>query len=247
MASGTDDRSKDEISIAESKQTPQVNVGMITRSKSNSSEKQNSHEDEDDLCSVCLEYMIHPVKLPCSHIFCFLCIKGVALTNGHICPLCRGVINSDFFIQPVLATPPQPRSKKRTETKKSSSQKQLRSNFLEGSEEQEDDVGTGTASHPNSESYQWFYEGKNGWWRYDARTNGELEAAHVAGLTSVTVMLAGYNFVIDFNAMNQRRVDGGGMTRQIKRDSAQCRAKGTAGLHTRVLAQATKNKRKRNN
>lgn len=26
-------------------------------------------------------------------------------------------------------------------------------------------------------NYQWFYEGRNGWWQYDERTSAELEAA----------------------------------------------------------------------
>ena len=29
-------------------------------------------------CAVCLQTCIHPVQLPCRHIFCFLCVKGVS-------------------------------------------------------------------------------------------------------------------------------------------------------------------------
>ena len=39
-------------------------------------------------CSVCLQPFSNPVKLPCGHSFCFLCVKGVA-TNNHNCALCR--------------------------------------------------------------------------------------------------------------------------------------------------------------
>lgn len=27
-------------------------------------------------CAICLQPCVHPAKLPCSHIFCFLCLKG---------------------------------------------------------------------------------------------------------------------------------------------------------------------------
>lgn len=33
-------------------------------------------------CPICLQPSVHPVELPCSHIFCFLCIKGVATQGG---------------------------------------------------------------------------------------------------------------------------------------------------------------------
>lgn len=32
-------------------------------------------------------------------------------------------------------------------------------------------------------SYQWFYEGRNGWWQYDDRTSLEIEAAFQKGDT----------------------------------------------------------------
>ena len=31
--------------------------------------------DDDHRCPVCFLQMLHPVKLPCNHIFCFLCVK----------------------------------------------------------------------------------------------------------------------------------------------------------------------------
>ena len=30
--------------------------------------------------------------------------------------------------------------------------------------------------------FQWFYEGRNGWWEYDERTTAELEEAYKASL-----------------------------------------------------------------
>uniref|UniRef100_T1GPI6 E3 ubiquitin-protein ligase n=1 Tax=Megaselia scalaris TaxID=36166 RepID=T1GPI6_MEGSC len=32
--------------------------------------------DSDSIeCPICLQNCIHPAKLPCGHIFCFLCVK----------------------------------------------------------------------------------------------------------------------------------------------------------------------------
>lgn len=31
--------------------------------------------DEESRCSVCFMQMVHPVRLPCNHVFCFLCVK----------------------------------------------------------------------------------------------------------------------------------------------------------------------------
>ena len=32
-------------------------------------------------CAVCLQTCVYPVQLPCKHIFCFLCVKGVTLQS----------------------------------------------------------------------------------------------------------------------------------------------------------------------
>ena len=52
-------------------------------------------------CAVCLQTCIHPVKLPCSHIFCYLCVKGVAFQSKR-CAMCRQEIPTDFLIHPQL-------------------------------------------------------------------------------------------------------------------------------------------------
>ncbi|XP_046327542.2 E3 ubiquitin-protein ligase rnf146-like [Haliotis rufescens] len=64
--------------------------------------QEDDAEDGDDPdCPVCLQTCIHPVQLPCSHIFCFLCVKGVA-SRSKRCALCRQDIPSDFFCRPNL-------------------------------------------------------------------------------------------------------------------------------------------------
>ena len=46
-----------------------------TLEKSLSLETNESVIEEEDMCPICLMEMIHPVRLPCKHIFCFLCLK----------------------------------------------------------------------------------------------------------------------------------------------------------------------------
>ena len=52
-------------------------------------------------CPVCLQPCIHPVKLPCLHVFCFLCVKGAA-NQSKRCALCRRLIPINFFNEPTL-------------------------------------------------------------------------------------------------------------------------------------------------
>lgn len=42
---------------------------------------------------------MNPVKLPCEHMFCYLCIKGVAARRGR-CAMCRRDIPPGYFEQP---------------------------------------------------------------------------------------------------------------------------------------------------
>lgn len=52
-------------------------------------------------CAICLQPFIQPVQLPCSHTFCFLCAKGIALQRRP-CALCRSVIPQSFLSSPGL-------------------------------------------------------------------------------------------------------------------------------------------------
>ncbi|XP_055708698.1 E3 ubiquitin-protein ligase rnf146 [Phlebotomus papatasi] len=52
-------------------------------------------------CPICLQSCIHPTRLPCGHIFCFLCVKGVASKNRR-CALCRRDIPPECLEHPEL-------------------------------------------------------------------------------------------------------------------------------------------------
>ena len=44
-------------------------------------------------CSICLDVVSLPLRLACSHLFCFLCVKGHSLFGlNSSCPLCRAPI-----------------------------------------------------------------------------------------------------------------------------------------------------------
>lgn len=52
-------------------------------------------------CPVCLQPFTHPVELPCKHVFCYLCVKGVA-NRSKKCALCRTEIPPDYLFKPAL-------------------------------------------------------------------------------------------------------------------------------------------------
>ncbi|XP_064606844.1 E3 ubiquitin-protein ligase rnf146-like isoform X2 [Liolophura sinensis] len=152
-------------------------------------------------CPVCLQPCIHPVQLPCSHIFCFLCVKGVA-NRSKRCALCRQEIPLSYFHNPKLVR-------------------------------QED-----LLQHAAFEDgYQWFYEGRNGWWQYDLRTSTELEEKYKRDEKTFELLIAGFLYVIDLDSMLQYRRNDPTRRRRIKRDLENIpEKKGVAGLRTKTIA-----------
>ncbi|XP_065279963.1 E3 ubiquitin-protein ligase RNF146 isoform X2 [Dermacentor albipictus] len=57
-------------------------------------------------CAICLQKCIHPARLPCGHIFCFLCVKGIA-NQSKRCAMCRQEIPADFTEKPELIPDPE--------------------------------------------------------------------------------------------------------------------------------------------
>ncbi|KAH0946096.1 hypothetical protein HN011_011849 [Eciton burchellii] len=150
-------------------------------------------------CAVCLQPCIHPARLPCSHIYCYLCVKGVA-NQSKRCPMCRQEIPPDFLERPQL---------------------------VEVEEPQKD-------SEHSEEEYQWFYEGRNGWWQYDQRTSIELETAYKQGKRTCELLIAGFLYIADFGSMLQLRRNDPSRRRRIKRDLHNVPRKGVAGLRLNV-------------
>lgn len=145
-------------------------------------------------CSICLEECIQPVQLPCNHIFCFLCVKGVS-DIFHKCAICRKPIPPNYFDNPVFVS------------------------------------HDGVTLPLFDGCYQWFYEGKDGWWVYDSRTSRDLETAYRSGAPQCTPLIAGRLYYIDFNEMVQYRSDEPHRRRKIKRDAIQTtKIKGVAGV-----------------
>lgn len=57
-------------------------------------------------CSICLETIKLQLTLPCSHKFCYLCLKEARIKNLDRCPLCRAEIPDDTFETAVVAEEP---------------------------------------------------------------------------------------------------------------------------------------------
>lgn len=156
-------------------------------------------------CAICLQTCIYPVRLPCFHVFCFLCVKG-ASWHSKRCALCRQEIPEDFLERPVLLSP---------EELKAAAAGVSRS------------VGTGGGSRGDN---AWYYEGRNGWWQYDERTSRELEEAFSKGRKTTEMLIAGFLYVADLENMVQYRRNEHGRRRKIKRDVVDIPKKGVAGL-----------------
>lgn len=157
-------------------------------------------ETKEDICSVCwCEPPVNAVRLECNHIFCFLCIKSVALATGR-CALCRSEINADF-------------------------------------EHGHLDVeGEAKLPSPSDDGYFWFYEGKTGWWLYDAETNRELEQAYENEDKLIEKLIAGQVYVISLRKLKQYQKSDRSRTRKICRDTLELEnILGIAGLRDRKL------------
>nr|CAD7441735.1 unnamed protein product [Timema bartmani] len=69
-----------------------------------------------------------------------------------------------------------------------------------------------------------------GWWQYDERTSRELETAYKKGERLCELLIAGFLYIADFDAMLQLRRNDPSRRRRIKRDLSTIPKKGIAGL-----------------
>lgn len=148
-------------------------------------------------CPVCLQTCIHPARLPCGHVFCFLCVKGVAFKNRR-CAMCRRDIPPSYLEHPQL---------------------------VNGLREVEK-----AAKANDGAEYQWYYEGRNGWWQYDERTSQELEESYQKKERFCKILVAGFLYIVDFEHKCQIRQNDPSRIRRVKRDLATIPKKGVAGL-----------------
>ena len=65
----------------------------------NTSVHAGTGENNKQVCCICQEKSYNPVELPCKHIFCYLCIKGVAARQSR-CALCRSPIPFGYIDRP---------------------------------------------------------------------------------------------------------------------------------------------------
>lgn len=58
---------------------------------------------DDGTCPVCLDEPLYPVSLPCKHVHCFLCVKGLlgsAAKEKAKCGACNKVLNKSILEEP---------------------------------------------------------------------------------------------------------------------------------------------------
>ena len=96
----------------------------------------------------------------------------------------------------------------------------------------EDVKGEDEGSSSNQE-WSWFYEGRNGWWRFEERNNDDLEEAFLSGRQELETIICGHLYVINFVRMEQYQKNFPTRKRKIKRDLKSCDSKGIAGLQSR--------------
>ena len=75
-----------------------------------------------------------------------------------------------------------------------------------------------------------YYEGRNGWWLYDQRTNDEIDQAFRRGDRRVEILIVGHLYIIDFENMHQYRLNDTQRRRRIKYDLISAPKKGVGGL-----------------
>ena len=166
-------------------------------------------------CAVCLQNCVHPIKLACEHIFCFLCAKGVASQN-KTCPMCRQDISLSLIDQPNLIQLDQETS---CNEEPSNSTHDKYSWFYEGRKgwwEYEERTVTEL-----EEAYQLAKNDTNG-----------LDNGGKSDHSMSQFLIAGHLYIIDFKQMIKFRKDDPSRKRKIRRDRkdeiSDC--KGVAGL-----------------
>jgi len=175
----------------------------------------HSADEDETICSICLDEPVHAVKLPCNHIFCYLCAKGlimsrdpVCINKQALCSLCRQPFTADY---------------------------------LESNKVLQEAVATLNSTPPlgpdptlnDDDRWQWFYQGNKGWWRFERRNNEDLEQSYLQGDQSAQLLICGKMYTLDFVRMEQYQTNYPQRKRRIKRDLRSSQCKGVAGLQVK--------------
>ena len=198
----------------------------MTDNKEHATRNKTIQSDEDcNLeCAICLQTCVHPVKLKCNHIYCFLCAKGV-VTRKKECPMCRRKVSLGFLKKPNLVT--------HEDELSSTSEQLIKSNstyswFYEGRNgwwEYEE-----RAVCDLEEAYAQAYDLNSKQPKISKPDNCKCE-----------LMIAGNLYVIDFELMSQYQKDQPYRQRKIKREKQKdiSNYKGVAGLPKKLKIDLT--------
>lgn len=197
--------------------------GMVTRAMKRAA--QNLSQDDQDSTKVVKSGSPDPLLSGCSSsslnrsasLICSVCldppVHPVDLPCGHtFCYLCAKGLNASDTPNCSLCRAPIPRGY----LKQADQIRRSRSDF------------EGCLSGVNN--WQWFYEGRNGWWKFEQRHNEDIEASYMENADRFESLICGHLYVIDFKDMVQYRKDQLGRRRKIKRDVVLAQCKGVAGL-----------------
>jgi len=196
-----------------------------TDQKTRVQDGQKEGEERNFECAICLLPYNLPVEIPCGHRFCFLCIKGVCARNSR-CPLCRQTVPADYFYEPKMLVAVASTDSKSSIAQDPSTSSTAKTDHIEPptndhatSAECAEAPSASKISSKESTAV-WFYEGRNGWWRYDDRTLSILEEAYDrdSSASAVETTISGFIYVVDFRRMIQFRKDEPSRRRRIKRD-----------------------------
>jgi len=170
----------------------------------------NQEETKDEtLCSICLDPPVHPVKLPCNHVYCYLCAKGLVFCDSMQaspqCSLCRQNFHPSHLESSIV----------------------LKEASATVNDTPPIDVD---ALDTDQDIWQWFYQGNKGWWRFEERQHDDIEQSYLQGAQSTELLICGRLYTIDFVRMEQFPKNYPGRKRQIKRDLRSSSSKGVAGL-----------------
>ncbi|EDV97576.1 GH14620 [Drosophila grimshawi] len=183
-------------------------------------------------CPICLQTCIHPARLPCGHIFCFLCVKGVAYKNRR-CAMCRREIPAAFLDNPQLVNGIDDICATRaTEDGYQWYYEGRNGGWWEYDLRTSDDIEKAFKASINETQMVNPIQTKPGssWWQYDDRTSQDIEEAFKKGDKSCTILVAGYVYIVDLEQLIQQRQNEPTRCRRVKRDLATIPKKGVAGL-----------------